>query len=75
MARNWIQRLAMAALPKSWRESMERESRAWKMVCPCGRTISIWDAGGIRWKAAGNPVRLARCPQCGLTWHELKWQP
>lgn len=50
---------------------MERESREWKMVCPCGRAISVWDAGGIRWKAAGNPVRLARCPRCGLTWHRL----
>lgn len=75
MPGNWIQRLAKVLLPRSWGESLERESRGWKMTCPCGRAISVWDAGGIRWKAAGNPVRLVRCPECGLTWHTVRWDP
>lgn len=50
---------------------MERESRAWMMRCEaCGFEKSVWDFGGIRWKAAGAPRRRAWCENC-LTgsWH------
>lgn len=47
-------------------EDMERESREWMIQCPkCGREKSVWDAGGIRYRARGNPRKLGRCSQCG----------
>ncbi len=65
-----IQKLFRALLPKKWADSMEAESRSWMMRCPCGHSRSVWDLGGIRWKAAGNPKRLLTCPACGqTTWH------
>ncbi len=67
-----VQDLITSLLPRKWAESIETESRAWMMQCPCGNEISIWDAGGIRYKAAGNPRRLYRCPVCGeRTMHRL----
>jgi len=64
------QKFLLAILPKSWAQGMEAESRAWMLKCPCGHAKSIWDWGGIRWKAAGNPKKYLRCTQCGeMTWH------
>jgi ribosomal protein S27E len=46
--------------------AMEAHSRAWLVQCPsCGHERSIWDLGGIRYKAAGNPRIRVRCPRCG----------
>jgi hypothetical protein len=67
-----IQRFFTAILPQRWAEAMEAESRAWILTCPCGEETSIWQAGGIRFKATGNPTRLHRCPNCGLTLHHLE---
>jgi hypothetical protein len=66
-----LRRFVAAVLPTTWTAAMEAESRAWQMRCPCGHETSVWDAGGIRYKAVGNPKRLYRCPRCGLTWHTL----
>ena len=54
---------------------MEAHSRAWLVQCPnCGHERSLWEIGGIRYKAAGNPrtrTRL-RCPSCGQSgWHRI----
>lgn len=53
--------------------AMEAHSRAWMVQCPdCGFERSIWDLGGIRYKAAGNPRMLVRCPNCGKAgWHKV----
>ena len=51
-------------MPKRWSKAIEAESRSWIMTCPCGGEQSVWDAGGIRYKATGNPSRLAYCPKC-----------
>jgi hypothetical protein len=65
-----MQKMFTALLPKKWAEGMEAESRAWTFRCPCGFERSWWDAGGIRWKAAGHPRRMMLCPHCGQkTWH------
>jgi DNA-directed RNA polymerase subunit RPC12/RpoP len=50
---------------------MEADSRQWMVRCPtCGFERSIWDLGGIRWKAAGNKRTFLRCPNCGHRgWH------
>lgn len=45
--------------------AMEAESRQWMVKCPnCNFERSIWDMGGIRYKAAGNPKVLRVCPNC-----------
>ena len=61
-----LQRLFMAVLPASWGRSMQRDSQAWKMRCTtCGHLRSIWDAGGIRWKAYSVGKRMyLKCEQC-----------
>lgn len=53
--------------------AMEAHSRAWLVQCPdCGHERSIWEMGGIRYKAAGNPRMLMRCPKCGKRgWHRV----
>ena len=49
---------------------MQTESRSWMIRCTCGHEKSVWDSGGIRWKARGTPRRFRRCPNCGqTTWH------
>ncbi len=72
MPPTFIQRFFLAILPRTWAESMVADSRAWKAHCPCGHARSIWDLGGIRWKATGNPKRMIDCPGCGqLMWHNV----
>ena len=69
---SFIQRLCQSVLPRSWSASMEAESRRWIAHCKCGHGTSIWDLGGIRWKAAGSPSRRIYCPKChSLTWHTV----
>lgn len=63
-----MQKFFMKVLPKKWAESMEAESRAWIARCPCGFEQSIWELGGIRWKAAGKDHQYFRCSHCGK-WH------
>jgi hypothetical protein len=65
-----IQKFFMAILPPAWAASMEKESRSWKVRCACGAETSIWDLGGIRWGAAGQPKRYLMCPKCG----QASWQ-
>lgn len=44
---------------------IESESRRWMMQCPaCGHEVSVWDSGGIRYKASGTVWRLGRCVRC-----------
>lgn len=49
----------------------ETESKAWLVTCPnCNFSRSVWDMGGVRYKAAGTARRRLRCQQCGQTgWH------
>jgi ssDNA-binding Zn-finger/Zn-ribbon topoisomerase 1 len=52
-------------LPAPLAESIEADSRRWVFDCPdCHATSSIWEIGGVRWKAAGEPRRLISCPKC-----------
>lgn len=46
-------------------DSIEYESRCWISTCSkCGLVASVWEMGGIRWKAAGKPTVSLRCPSC-----------
>jgi len=67
-----IQRFFLAILPRRLGQAMENESRLWKLRClTCRSETSIWDAGGIRYLAAGRPRTLRRCSQFAyITWHE-----
>ena len=68
----YIQQFLTAVLPKEWAEDMRAESLTWIMRCSCGFERSIWESGGIRWKASGSPQRLSVCPGCGqLTKHTM----
>jgi hypothetical protein len=47
---------------------VERESREWKYECgQCGHGESVWERGGIRYKAFGEKSYGGRCPACGHT--------
>jgi DNA-directed RNA polymerase subunit RPC12/RpoP len=55
--------------------SMEAESRAWMVSCPhCGFERSLWDTGGVRYRAAGTSRNYMRCPSCGKRgWNKICW--
>lgn len=56
----------------------EAQSKAWLLVCPnCGFSRSIWEMGGIRYKATGGTaLKLVHCPSCGQTgWHRTVRAP
>lgn len=47
-------------------EDMMRESKTWVFTCKhCGQLSNIWEAGGIRYKAKGNPSTYVKCIHCG----------
>lgn len=52
----FLQRLLTSMFPGSWADDMEAESRRWMVRCSCGFERSLWDLGGIRWKAKGGPL-------------------
>lgn len=67
-----IQKFFIAIFPESWAKSMEADSRLWMMRCRCGFEKSVWDMGGIRWKARGTSRNYMRCTACGeRSWHKL----
>lgn len=71
-----IQRIFVALLPRRWAESMEAHSRSWMVRCRCGSARSVWESGGIRWKAAGEPRWYRPCPRCGeRSWHKVTREP
>jgi hypothetical protein len=70
-----FQKFIIAVVPKSWAQALEAESRKWMMQCPCGAETSIWDLGGVRYKAVGEPRHWRRCAKCGKrTWHRLYYR-
>lgn len=47
---------------------VEAESRQWMVSClKCGDEISVWESGGIRYKARGTVYRMGKCRRCGQT--------
>jgi hypothetical protein len=56
-------------MPSAWATSMEGDSRRWMVRCQsCGFEQSIWELGGIRWKATGTSWTWGRCLHCGKRW-------
>jgi hypothetical protein len=68
-----FQRFFLAIMPRRIDQAMEKDSRLWKLRClTCRSEISIWDAGGIRYRAAGRSWTLRRCRACGrITCHDV----
>jgi predicted RNA-binding Zn-ribbon protein involved in translation (DUF1610 family) len=64
--KTFTQRLFTRLMPGR-AEAIERESREWKLICPnCGNETSIWEIGGVRYKAKSRGERMgAKCPACG----------
>lgn len=60
-----IRSFLLGLVPNRLARSMEAESRGWVVRCPCGAETSVWEMGGIRWGASGNPRRRVRCGDCG----------
>ena len=59
--RDFLIRLAPARVAAD----MEAESRSWMVRCrTCGEERSIWELGGLRYKARGRPKRVVRCERC-----------
>lgn len=46
-------------------EKMKADSQTYKFDCACGKTSDIWEIGGIRYKAYGEPYTGVKCPGCG----------
>jgi hypothetical protein len=46
-------------------EKMMADSKRYLFDCVCGKTSSVWEIGGVRYKAYGNPTSLVKCPGCG----------
>ena len=70
---SFAQRLFTGLVDAETAAAMEAHSRAWLAACPhCGHVRSIWELGGIRYKAAGRPRTRLRCPRCGQGgWHRV----
>jgi RNase P subunit RPR2 len=71
------QRIVMRLMPGR-AEDIERESREWLVVCPnCGFERSIWDMGGVRYKAKSRGKYVgAKCRSCGKrSMHPVEHRP
>jgi RNase P subunit RPR2 len=64
---SWAQRLILHYLPAAWTAEIQRESESWRIRClHCHHSRSVWEAGGIRWKARSVGKRtLVHCSHCG----------
>ncbi|MFZ4507172.1 MAG: hypothetical protein ACOYON_05680 [Fimbriimonas sp.] len=70
-----LQKFFLKILPKAIGEDMRRDSMRWIVKCQCGFGRSIWEMGGIRWKASGSPKTLLKCPECGeRSWHSVVYE-
>jgi hypothetical protein len=69
-----LRKLILAFVSRERAAAMEAESKAWMLCCEaCPREVSVWDLGGLRHGARGNPRLRVRCPGCGeRTWHRME---
>ncbi len=70
--RNFI----MWFMSKEMKAKAEADARRWGFVCEkCGQRSSIWEIGGLRYKAIGEPISLVMCPKCGHKgMHKITYQ-
>lgn len=62
----FIQKLVTTLLPASWSRAIRHESQRWLLRCPsCNTVRSVWEIGGIRFKATSTGKRVrVWCPHC-----------
>ena len=58
-------RFLQFVLPVEAFAAVRAGTKEWLAECPCGNKQDLWDAGGVRYLAAGQPRRLGYCPACG----------
>jgi len=64
---SFIQKFITTLFSKRLANQIKAESQSWIMRC------KIWESGGVRYGAAGNPIRKYPCPTCGRwTWHSVE---
>lgn len=68
-----LQRAILAVVSEKTAATIEAESRAWMLKCTvCETERSVWELGGLRWGASGNPRVRRRCERCSKRqWHDL----
>ena len=60
-------------LPAKAFAAIKAGTKQWLAECPCGHKRDVWDSGGVRYKAAGEPKHRRHCPACGKkTWHKFR---
>lgn len=60
-------------LPASWFAAVREGTKEWLVECKCGHKRDLWDLGGVRYKAAGEPRQLMPCSACHeRTWHKVR---
>ena len=60
-------------LPTRAFNTVRAGTKLWLIECPCGHKRDLWDLGGVRYKAAGEPRQLVRCPECDRNrWHKTR---
>jgi len=66
MKESKIQRLVSFFSSEKKKEAIKKDSMLWGFTCAnCHKRSSIWEIGGVRYKAKGNPRSLIKCPGCG----------
>ena len=66
MSESTIQRFVGLFASRKKKAEIKRQSMLWGFTCPtCKKRTSIWEIGGVRYKANGNPKKLIKCPGCG----------
>ncbi|MFT5050518.1 MAG: hypothetical protein ACI8QZ_001920 [Chlamydiales bacterium] len=66
-------RILKALLSERAFRAVRDGTREWLMGCTCGHKADLWSAGGVRFKAAGEPRQWNGCPGCGkITWQEVR---
>ncbi len=58
------QKLMKKISSESYFTAAMEESEKWRFTCECGKESSIWEIGGVRYKAKGSPVKFLKCPHC-----------
>jgi DNA-directed RNA polymerase subunit RPC12/RpoP len=60
-------------LPAKAFTAVREGTKQWLAECPCGHRRDLWDSGGVRYKAAGEPRQMGSCPACGkATLHKIR---
>jgi hypothetical protein len=62
---SFIQRLVTGFVSRASADAMRASSLDWMIRCSgCGFERSVWESGGIRYKASGRPRGYRRCARC-----------